>query len=245
MFTVDEVNQEIKNYIKYTSYVIPIIQDVIYVDTSEWYGEVNSQEILEGKYIIRFSNNLNNCPIEFQKSVIWHETTHIVDIINNKDLDKSMLSGMMSTYSEAHAESIQLRYLLHITPKQIVNNGKRFLCHVDGREDLGAVTANYINSSYQHLINFKKSKSPKDFQKFINGFSYFCGYMMLKTTKDANILSGAIIEKYPKSYQKDLSDLYTYITTKNFLGCAAIYAKLKAEAMMESFNSICCINNII
>lgn len=110
---------------------------------------------------------------------------------------------------------------------------------------MGAVTANYINSSYQHLINFKKSKSPKDFQKFINGFSYFCRYMMLKTTKEANILSGAIIEKYPKSYQKDLSDLYTYITTKNFLGSATIYAKLKAEAMMESFNSICCINNII
>lgn len=144
----------------------------------------------------------------------------------------------MSTYSEAHAESIQLRFLLHITPKQIVNRGKRFLCHSNGKEDLGMVTANYINSSYQHLMNFKKTKSPKEFQGFIRGFSYFCGYMMLKISNDADVLSSAVIEKYPKIYQKDLSDLYTYIMTQNYIGCAAIYMKLKAEAMTESLNSL-------
>ena len=238
MFTVDDVNQEIQKYIKYTSNDIPQIHDIIYIETSDWYGKVNSQEILQEKYIIYFSNNLIDCPLEFQKSVIWHEATHISDIITHQSLNTSTLDGMMSTYSEAHAESIQLRYLLHITPKQIVNRGKRFLYNSNGREDLSIVTANYINSSYQHLLDFKRNKSPEDFKRFINGFCYFCGYLFLKTPNDANILSKAIIEKYPPNYQKDLSDLYAYIMSQNFLGCASVYTKLKAEAMIESLSEL-------
>ena len=238
MFTVDEVNKEIQNYIKYTSYNVPTIQEVIYVDSYDWYGEVTNQEILENKYIIRFSNNLDNCPLEFQKSVIWHEVTHIVDIINNKHLETSALGGMMSTYSEAHATAIQLRFLLHITPKQIVNQGKRVLYYSNGRQDIGTVTANYINKSYQYLMDFGETKQPKDFQSFIREFSYFCGYMFLKNTKDAESLMDAIIKKFPQSYQSDLYDLYIHIVTSNHIGCAAIYTKLKAEAMIDSLREL-------
>lgn len=39
MFTVDEVNQEIKNYIKYTLYNVPQIQEVVYTETKNYYGE--------------------------------------------------------------------------------------------------------------------------------------------------------------------------------------------------------------
>ena len=234
MFTVDDVNKEIQNYIKYTSYDVPTIQEIIYVDTLDYYGEVSSQEILEGKYIIRFSNSLNDCPIEFQKSVIWHEVTHIIDAINNKELNKSTLECVMSTYSEAHANSIQLRYLLHITPKQIVNQGKRYLIYSKGREDLSIVTSNYINQSLHHLTSFRENKIPRDFKQFISQFSYFCGYMFLKKRTIADELSDGVISKFPNEYQSDLKNLYTHILNLNFVGCASVYTKLKAEAMIYS-----------
>lgn len=245
MFTVDEVNKEIENYMKYTSYNIPIIQEIIYEDMTDYYGKVVTQEILESKYIIRFSNSLNECPLEFQKSVIWHEVTHIADIVNNKNMDKTALEGMMSTYSEAHAESIQLRYLLNITSKQKVNQGKRFIWYTKGKEDLGMVTANYINSSYQYLVDFQKTKLPKDFQGFIREFCYFCGYMFLKTQKDAEKLSEHVICKFPKIYQKDMQELYKNILTQNYLGCAAVYTKMKAEAMMTSLGHVINVEDVI
>ena len=157
MFTLEEINNEIQKYNMYTSYNIPEFQHIEHGDNDKYFGEIRCSEIIEDNYTIHISNELYDCPIEFQKSVIWHETTHLYDILRFRQNEN--MDGIIKTYSESHAVSIQLRYLLHITSKQIINQGKRFLIHKDGRTDLGTVTANYINQSIQSLNNFQKSKN--------------------------------------------------------------------------------------
>ena len=70
-------------------------------------------------YIIHFSNCLDDCVQQYQKSVIWHEATHIHDIIEikNKYPDKD-ISSIIASYSEAHATEIQLRYLLKLNSSE-------------------------------------------------------------------------------------------------------------------------------
>lgn len=233
MFTLDEINNEVQNYNTYTSYYVPEFHNIEHDNSNRYFGEIRTTEIKNNKYTIHISSELYNCPLEYQKSVIWHETTHLYDILRFRQNEN--MDGIIKTYSESHAVSIQLRYLLHITSKQIVNQGKRFLIHKDGRVDLGTVTANYINQSIQSLNDFQKSKKPNDFDSFTNNFCYFCGYMMLKKHSDADKLSSYVISKFP-NYKSDLQLLYESIMNKNFDMCATIYNKMKAEAMLQSFS---------
>lgn len=197
MFTLDKINQEVQKLNEYTSYNVPEFQSIRHDNSSEYFGKIQGSEIKNNNFVIYISNKLYNCPLEFQKSVIWHETTHLYDELRFIKQESKNLDGIMKTYSEAHATSIQLRYLLHITMKQIVNQGKRSLIYKNGKEDLGLITANYINYSIKALNDFQKTKLPKDFDSFVNNFCYFCGYMMLKKTSDANKLSAYVISKYP------------------------------------------------
>lgn len=235
MFTLEEINNEIQKYNMYTAYNIPEFRHIEHDDNDKYFGEIRCSEIIEDNYTIHISNELYDCPLEFQKSVIWHEATHLYDILRfkqNKNMD-----GIIKTYSEAHAESIQLRYLLHITSKQIVNQGKRFLIYKTGKEDLSIVTGNFINQSIQALNDFQISKTPRDFDSFTNNFCYFCGYMMLKKRSDSDKLSSYVISKYPK-HKEDLHLLYNSIMSGDFDMSAKIYNKMKADAMLQSFNQI-------
>ena len=235
MFTLNEINQEVQKYNKYTSYNVPKFQSINHDDSDTYLGKIKSAEIINNNFVIHISNKLYDSPLEFQKSVVWHEITHLHDELYFRKQQPSNVNGIMKTYSEAHATSIQLRYLLHISTKQIVNQGKRLLMYINGKEDLGFVTANYINNSIQALNDFQKTKSPQDFNLFINNFCYFCGYMMLKKTDDANKLFSYVITKYPK-HKTDLQLLYKSIINNDFEICSNIYSKLKTEAMIDSLN---------
>lgn len=235
MFTLEEINNEVHKYNKYTSYEIPEFQKVEHDNSNKYFGEIRRNEIMNDNYIIHISDRLYDCPLEFQKSVIWHEATHLYNIINFKENEN--IEGIMKTYSEAHAESIQLRFLLHINPKQIVNQGTRFLIYETGKEELSIVTGNYINHSLQALNNFQMSKSPNDFDLFTNNFCYFCGYMMLKKRKDADKLASYAISLFSK-YKTDLQLLYKSIIDKNFEMSSNIYIKMKSDATLQSFNNI-------
>ena len=103
MFTLEEINEEVMKFNKYLSCNIPDITSFEYSDTQRYYGEVKKEEIVNGLYIIHFSNLLNNCVESYQRSVIWHELVHIYDILwminQYPDTD---VSTIISSYSEAH-----------------------------------------------------------------------------------------------------------------------------------------------
>ena len=84
MFTLDEINKERIEFQNYTKYNIPIIQDVLYEETNSFYGKIKREDSLNGKCVFHLSNSSNKLPLEYQKSIIWHEFVHLYDktIIN-------------------------------------------------------------------------------------------------------------------------------------------------------------------
>ena len=143
----------------------------------------------------------------------------------------------MKSYSEAHAESIQLRHLLHMTIKQILNQGVRYINYIDKKENLSNVTLNFITTSIQSLNTFQISHSPHDFDSFTNNFFYFCGYMTLWKRENADKLASHMISTYPK-HNDTLILLYKSIMDKQYHVTASIYNCLKAEAMLYSISNI-------
>ena len=78
MFTLDKINNEISKLNKYLKCDVPQITSFEYTDTNMYYGKVKEEEIKNNNYIIHFSDSLNNCVELYQKSIIWHEATHII-----------------------------------------------------------------------------------------------------------------------------------------------------------------------
>ena len=103
MFTLEEINEERIDFQKYTSYNIPVIQDIIIEDTNNFYAKIKKEGISNGKYFIHISNIIDKVPLEYQKSIIWHEFVHLYDTFNI-ELEGNPLYYALSTYSEAHAE---------------------------------------------------------------------------------------------------------------------------------------------
>ena len=238
MFTKEKIN-EIKNeFTVYTGYNIPEINSIIYKNTIDFYGEVTRQEILSGNYTVHLSNSLNDCPETFQKAVLFHEFTHIYDLISNSSLPDNNIEGIMNTYSEAHAEAIKLRYLLNINLRRKINQGVRYLVWNTGRKDLGTVTSTYLNYSLEHCNNFQRSKQPKHFKKFIYSYCHFCGYLSIRIDNDVQILLDGILSKFPNQYHNNLIELYYAIANSDLQKCCVIYAKLKLEAMITTIDIV-------
>lgn len=238
MFTLDEINDEISKLNKYLKYNVPQIMSFEYIDTNDFYGQVKREEITNNDYIIRFSNCLDDCVQQYQKSVIWHEATHIHDIIDlqNKYPDKD-ISPIIVSYSEAHATEIQLRYLLKLNSSEIIDQKKRYLPYKsNNKEVLGNITANYINQSVQYIKNYNVSRKPKDFKAFISNYCYFCGYMKLKKKSDADKLVDYVHKLFPYKYQKQLLELCKNIYIDNYLGCGIIYFEMLSDAITYSMN---------
>lgn len=230
MFTKEEIDKLRLEYIKYTSFIIPEIDEVVYENTDRFYGEINYNEISLGKYIIHLSNSLNSCPIDFQKSVVYHEFTHIYDYISLKSLSKSQIDSIMHTYSEAHAETIKLRYLLKLDMKCKINQGTRYIEDSEGKNDTGTVTSRYLNQSLTSYFLLLKEKLPKHFYNFLHSYCHFCGYMTIRIPKEAIIIIDGILEKFPSQYRDDLKELYYAIEKKDFQKCCEIHDRLQLDA---------------
>lgn len=230
MFTKEEINNLRQEYIKYTTYEIPEIHNIVYEDTNDFFGQILNPEISSGNYIIHLSNSLNSCPKEFQKAVVYHEFTHIYDYITNASLSKNQIDGFMHTYSEAHAEAIKLRYLLKLDIKRKINQGIRYLEDSNGKSDIGAITSTYLNQSLTSYMLLLKEKLPKHFYNFLHSYCHFCGYMTIRIQKEATIIIDGILEKFPPQYRGDLKELYYSIEKKNFQKCCEIHDKLQLDA---------------
>ena len=73
-----------------------------------------------------------------------NELVNIYDTFNI-ELEGNPLYYALSTYSEAHAESIKFRYLLHISLTAIVGAERRKIIGENGKTTLDAISTDYFN----------------------------------------------------------------------------------------------------
>ena len=225
MFALEQINEERIKFQDYTSYDIPIIQNVLYENTNNFYAKIKKQDISNGNYVLHLSNKLDTLPLGYQKSIIWHEFVHLYDtfFIN---LEGDDLYYALSTYSEAHAESIKLRYLLHIPLKAKIGDEIRKLIGENGETTLYTEINNYFKncSAMSHIIDIHPT--PECFNLLINYFCYFCGYLFLLKKENADKKIIEATKKLSDSHAGILLELYKVIMDKDFKECATIYKKL-------------------
>lgn len=222
MFTLEEINEEQIKFQNYTSYDIPVIQNIIIEDTKDFYAKIKKDDISNGRHIIHVSKIIDKVPLEYQKSIIWHEFVHLYDTFNIK-LDGDHLYYALSTYSEAHAESIKFRYLLHISFNAKVGAERRKLIGENGKTTLDAVSIDYFNKCIAISRIIDINPTPECFNGLINYFCYFCGYLSLikKETADKIIIEAA--KKLSQNHISIFLELYQSIMNCNYEKCAAIY----------------------
>lgn len=241
MFTIEDINNEIDAYKKYTSYEVPYVQDVMYSKNDNYEAKVELHDLIDNKIVLYLSENIESYIYEYKKAVVWHEITHIYDFqkyINQDQVGVDNISDVLKSYSEAHAESIKLRYLLHLNLRQNIGKEKRVIVHKDKMCKLDLVSGNYGNQSIAALQEFISSKKPAYFDLGINNFCYFCGYFSLHNKNDARKLSKYVLSFYPQRYIKDLTELYNSIYSKDAILASKIYKKIKLEAMIYSISDI-------
>ena len=234
MFERKDIQKLKDEYINYTSYNLPEINSIIYENTNDYLGQTINQEICNGIYNIYLSNSLNEHSEKFQKAILFHEFTHINDLLQIFSLTEPEIEAIMLTYSEAHAEAIKLRYLLNIDLKRKINQGVRYVEDVNGKLDLGTISARYLNTSLEYYKKFKQEKNPEYFKKYIYHFCHYCGYLTIRIPKDTDKLLNGVLEKFPPLYQNKLKELYYAIESKNLHKCYALYMELKLIAMQET-----------
>lgn len=222
MFTLEEINKERLNFQNYTSYDIPVIQNIIIENTNNFYAKIKKEDISNGKYFIHISNIIDKVPLEYQKSIIWHEFVHLYDTFNIK-LEGDYLYYALSTYSEAHAESIKFRYLLHISLDIKVGVERRKLIGENGTTTLDAISIDYFNKciAMSRIINMHPT--PECFNTLINYFCYFCGYLFLLKKENADKVIVEATKKLSQNHISILLELYQSIMNCNYEKCAAIY----------------------
>lgn len=222
MFTLEEINEERINFQNYTLYDIPVIQDIIIENTNNFYAKVKKEDILNEKYFIHISNIIDKVPLEYQKSIIWHEFVHLYDTFNIK-LEGIPLYYALDTYSEAHAESMKFRYLLHISLNAKVGAERRKIIGESGKTTLDAVSTDYFNKCIAISRIIDIHPTPECFNDLINYFCYFCGYLLLLTRENADKIIAEVIKKLSQNHISIFLELYQSIMDCNHEKCAAIY----------------------
>lgn len=238
MFTLEQINNEVDLYNEYTGYNIPQIHKVFYGDFSKYEANVKTTDLYFGKYIIYISNIINRYHTEYQKSVLWHEFTHISDYILYKERYSEYIDDIMKSYSEAHAESIRLRYLLHLPINKLLGREHRIIINKNKKESLDLLTASYMNYSVSDINSFLLNNDPYDFDHAISNFCYMCGYLNLCKISDRTKLINYVLTLYPKKYRANLRGMSNSIFKEDPKQCASLYQKLKLDAMIKSILNI-------
>ena len=92
--------------------ICPVIFDSVNASDKQkraW-AYINSDEIVENIVKLNISSNLKNMPQDFQRQILFHEFTHILDanIFFSKYRNNRIFQNVMSTFSEYHAAQIEV-----------------------------------------------------------------------------------------------------------------------------------------
>ena len=207
MFTLDEINTEVDNYIKNTQKTIPYIQKVIY-GTTYPSGLVRFSDLEKQEYKLYLNSDNDKHPIKYRKSILWHEFTHIYDFINCKDISERKY--FMASVSEINASEIQHRYLTDIGMSDYITI--RTPIYFEGQ------TIQYMRNLFFHfemiksgIAKYEETKLPKHFEVTLNYAMYACGAVKLLKGGNLYFLQSIkdIAEPYKTILTKIINDLYS------------------------------------
>lgn len=233
MITLEEINYEVDEFNKYMGTQIPYFSDLKFEDTYVHNAKIKKEDIFNNNFTLYIGKPFETNDLKSKKAILWHEFTHVMDILDLKEkYDSDRLSGIISTYSEAHAESIKARKLLNINlNKQLkLGEAKRKRIYLSGGQSsiLSQYEKFYIKSSVKGLELFFASSVPDAnlFDIFLNNFCYFCGFLKLHNKIEADKMILDVINEYPKELIPTLKDLYKAIMSNDFERCSELYDNL-------------------
>jgi len=232
MFTLEEINNEVELFNKYTGYDVPQITEVLYDLTKEGsIGLVKQKEILNEMYCIHLNSNIHEFAIENQKAIVWHELTHVRDLLYYNNTVKD-ISSLMKTYSEVHAASIELKKLLGLNKNSIQMDLNQHLNYLGYYTKYEYVINYHTTCTLKSLEDFLSDKKPYDFNFGINSFMYLCGSCII--IKNGCKIVNEKIDLFPKTYQDDLRLMCVYAFSNNHEGLSSLYPKMLETAMLYS-----------
>jgi len=236
MLSLEQINKEVDLYNKYVNQDLPYIKDVVYSNSMQCDAKIITSDLELGKYIIYISSNTNNYLLEYQKSIVWHEFTHISDYLIYRE--NANIGDILKSISEAHAESIRLRYLLHLPINKTLNRERRVIAYKEKKDLLDNLTGNYGNQSIAAITVFDRDNDPLAFDHAITNFCYMCGYLTLLKEQDKIKICNYIISLYPQEYKDKLYALSHAILENDVVKSALTYKKIKLSAMIKSYRGV-------
>lgn len=170
-----KIFMDIKNGI-----ILPRINPILVNDNeNKTYAHVNSDEIKNDVVNLYYINKLSNFHETFQKSILFHEFTHILDsIMLSRQYSGKTLNALLNTYSEYHASQIELS--INIGFKNIHSYYKIDLdkTYIHNENEFINITSDYIRplSSVKTIID-----APKNSYFDLSTYNYYSYYKEFET----------------------------------------------------------------
>ena len=191
MFNISDINNEKIKYSRYTFHTLPDIDSVIYDLEGDTNGEVRRSDYINNKIIIHLNPLIDEYSIKYQKSILWHEFTHIFDLINNQK------DEYMCTISEFKASFFEHRYLLSLKNNERLNNINVKIEFMNYKTTYIKILEYRYSLMKKYFTNTIKTRDNIFFNLAINNLMYFCGALKVignnKKTKE-------VVDKLAKQY---------------------------------------------
>lgn len=230
MFSITEINDELKKYNMYTFYKIPPINNVTYDLSGNTLGEIKGSNYKNNTIILHLNPELDNYFIQYQKSVLWHEFTHIHDLINNQN------NYYMKTISEINATMIQHRYLLSLKINSLLDNINKKIIYMNYLTTYQKVLEFYHSCSLDGFNESCKSGSPQKFNHGMNYLMYLCGG--LKIVRKKKEIINNITSAYPDLYKQHISSIINNLLINNKDEIIKEYVKMELLTASIGINRI-------
>lgn len=223
-----------KEYIKFMnieSDILPNINPILQNTCEQYSGKslyayINYNEIENNPINLYYSQILYDYHKTFQKAILFHEFTHILDGINFLSIYKeSDLASIMATYSEYHAAQIELAckvgfrsihscYKINLSKTYVYTQNKKIKIETDYIHSVSDALsiidepndAYYKLNEYDYFLNYKTFESKT---MYYLGKKNFCQQYSLKKIPD-------LTSAWYKSFYSFIENIENDIVNKNY-----------------------------
>ena len=194
--------------------ILPIICEDLNKETNAPLAYVQPNNVLLPAVPLYISKHLFDYSEQFQKSIFFHEFTHIMDAnlifsnYNQKDLE-----ALMSTYSEYHASQAEL--LCNIGFENVKEFRQLDLDNtfVVGAEGVEPITQNYLEPLVKALGIMDK---PSNTYQNLNAIEYYRNYSLFEKTTmyylgKRKLCENLSIKRIQNITEKNYGEFYPFI----------------------------------
>ena len=232
MFALEDINKEKERYVSYSSNSIPDIKEVRYDLSGDTFGQVKFEEITSGNIILHLNKNISKYNIKYQTSILWHEFTHIYDLINcGYDID--MKKYYIKTISEIKAVQLELRYLLGLKKYEKVLYDTKTKIYLMNYHKTFEDIMDYYNACCKIAFEkLAKDKTTNHFNTAFNNFMYLCGCTSVSYHELEYV--NKLLDNYPNEYSIQLKAFIELLYKKDELNICKAYSVFKDYVEMTS-----------